>query len=392
MANNSFALANNKGGSGKTFTLFQLASEVAAANPDRRVLVIDFSLYSETTSLFMGGLGRKDALSSEKGHLITLENTTSDTRAEGLVRALVADGEATARPSLLGRFFGGSTPAQREVNVLDYTVQPSKFNPRVPENLYLVASAKTDSWGQQHTGVGGAAMDVDEAPMWTRRGKEWEPAARRLRAALATLAGEWTVFVDTDHLAGSPLTKLALGAVSNTLVPLSLDEGDFSRMFHDATGNALFSDVMMPMAADGSLSAPVSKFIFTKITSQKNEPVTSPSGIKTPFSPAKIASAQMDTIAESVYSAAHKHPDLQPCLKGGAADGRLSEFAATHFTAFKTVADVAANTSKLHGAPIATMRSDDAELGKPDKKVLDAVRAELNELAKAVLGEGYRGR
>merc|ERR1712167_270435 len=151
-------------------------------------------------------------------------------------------------------------------------------------------------------------MDVDEAPMWTRRGKEWEPAARRQQTALATLAGEWTVFVDTDHLAGSPLTKLALGAVSNTLVPLSLDEGDFSRMFHDATGNALFSDVMMPMAADGSLSAPVSKFIFTKVAAYKNEPITSPGGSPIPFTPAKIALAQIDSICESVYSAARAHP------------------------------------------------------------------------------------
>lgn len=319
------------------------------------------------------------------------------------MRALVADSETASRPSLFGRFFFDSGRrissaldslqggAQRGVDVLDYTVQPSKFNPRVPENLYLVASAKTDSWGQQHTGVADDA-EIDEAPMWTRQGKEWEPAARRLRAALGSLPGSWTIFVDTDHLAGSPLTKLVLGAVSNTLVPLSPDEGDFSRMFIDPTGNALFSDVMMPMAAEGTLAAPVSKFIFTKMASQKNEHVTSPGGIDSPFTPARPAQAQMDKIAESLYSAARSHSELQACLKAGAAEGRLSEFAGVHFTAFKTVADVAANASKLHGAPFATMRSDDAQLGKPYKKVLDAVKSELNDLAQTLLGDGYRGR
>ena len=77
--------------------------------------------------------------------------------------------------------------------------------------------------------------------MWVRKNStDWWPAAQQLKAALANLPGEWVAFFDTDHLAASPLTKLALGATMGTVVPLSLDQGDFARMFEDTTGNSLF--------------------------------------------------------------------------------------------------------------------------------------------------------
>jgi cellulose biosynthesis protein BcsQ len=379
----AFVLANNRGGSGKTFSLFQLASQIAAEDPTKRVLVIDFSLYSETSSLFMGGMARKSVMSAERGHENTVQHTTSDQRAEGLIRDLSAGTNVEGQPqrSLFGRIFS-TQPVQQEIDLLKYTVRPARYNPRIPENVYLVCSAKTLSWGEQLTG---ASATDGEAPMWARRGNEWVPVAQRLRQALSALSSEWVVFIDTDHLAASPLTKVALGAADQTLIPLSLDEGDFSRMFEDATGNALFTDVMSPMAADRLLSAPVSKFIFTKVVSQKNEPVMSPGGTPLPFSPAKAAQEQMDNICGRIFDAARDFPDFRQCLKDGAPQERVSEFAGEFFTAIKTVADVAANTSKLHGAPIATMRSDDAALGKPDKKVIDAVRAELRDLVGTLL-------
>eukprot|EP00959_Pyramimonas_sp_CCMP1952_P354987 7436120-Pyramimonas_sp.AAC.1 len=66
-ASHSVVFANNKGGSGKTFLLFQLACEAARANPARKVLVIDFSLYSDTSGLFMGGLHRVNPLAATTG-------------------------------------------------------------------------------------------------------------------------------------------------------------------------------------------------------------------------------------------------------------------------------------------------------------------------------------
>ena len=71
---NSVAFANNRGGSGKTFLVFQLACEAARARPSSKVLVIDFSLYSETSGLLMGGLARADPLAQTKGLAITVRS------------------------------------------------------------------------------------------------------------------------------------------------------------------------------------------------------------------------------------------------------------------------------------------------------------------------------
>ena len=45
---------NNRGGVGKTFMAFQTACEAARARPEKKVLVIDFSLYSDQTALLLG--------------------------------------------------------------------------------------------------------------------------------------------------------------------------------------------------------------------------------------------------------------------------------------------------------------------------------------------------
>ena len=82
----SIAFCNNRGGVGKTFMAFQTACETARARPDKKVLVLDFSLYSDITALLLGGSAREGFGAPMKGLQVTVENTTEDTRAEGLIR------------------------------------------------------------------------------------------------------------------------------------------------------------------------------------------------------------------------------------------------------------------------------------------------------------------
>ena len=100
------------------------------------------------------------------------------------------------------------------------------------------------------------------------------------------------------------------------VVPGSLDGGDFSRLFHDVTGNALFTDVMMPMASQGMLGAPVCTFVFTKMTSNQNAPNETKEGIRSPFTPAQAVQKQMGDLAASLREAAQHHPLLQASIRG----------------------------------------------------------------------------
>ena len=99
------------------------------------------------------------------------EHTTVDTRAEGLVRDLVAkvasqaDAAQAPTTSLFGAFFPSlATPATPSgpLDLKQYMIRPADFNRRIPENLYLVASAGALSWGTNNTGRGADAMDVDQ--------------------------------------------------------------------------------------------------------------------------------------------------------------------------------------------------------------------------------------
>ena len=328
-----------------------------------------------------------------------MEHTTPDTRTEGLVRALVLAAGAGPHDSVFGKWF--APKPESEVDLTKFIIQPFKYNKKIPSNLYLVASVAQNSWGEEYT-ANHKSDGTTEVPMWARQhSTEWWPAAQQLKLAFERLSGDWTVFADTDHLAANPLTKLAFGALERIVVPLSLDQGDFSRLFHDPTGNALFKDVLMPMSQNKMLSARVSKFIFTKLTSQENTVTETQAGVIYPFKPRALAQKEMAELADSLRNVAKDSEAMQATLYDfdvTLADGTNSEdgaisrkFCNKYCTAFKTVADGPANVSKTYGAPLCTMGSNDTGLGDivPDKRTLDALKADINFAVLSILGQDY---
>ena len=51
-----YAIWNNKGGVGKSYLTFQVASEYAQQNPNKRVLVIDLCPQANSSSMLLGGM------------------------------------------------------------------------------------------------------------------------------------------------------------------------------------------------------------------------------------------------------------------------------------------------------------------------------------------------
>jgi len=51
----SYAFVNNRGGTGKSFCLFQVATAYAKANPDKKVLVLDCSAHGDVSQYLLGG-------------------------------------------------------------------------------------------------------------------------------------------------------------------------------------------------------------------------------------------------------------------------------------------------------------------------------------------------
>jgi hypothetical protein len=433
----SVAFCNNRGGVGKTFMAFQTACEAARSRPDKKVLVVDFSLYSDITALMLGGSAREGFGAPMKGLQVTVEHTTADTRAEGLIRDLEhaaslehdAPHGAASRGSVFGAFFSRPPKAAKTeaagavVDLEKYALRPAEHNPAIPPNLFLVPSAGATSWADTQeeepmdyasssaaaaaspgpaASTGSAARDESNLPLWVRKGDGWWPAARKLRAAVDRLPSDFdAVFFDTDHLAACVLTKLALATCESMVVPLSFDDGDFNRLFQDVTGNALFTDVALPMHLAGRLRAKVRKMVFTKVASTKNEPCVTSGGIDSPFKPSNTVMAQMDGMARQVWAACDHDERYRGLFRGlqqspdpSAGGNVMQAFRATYFTAMKAAPDLAANVSKMCGLPIATMTTEKYVApsgleGQSSKGVLDGLKAEIQALTVSILDERY---
>jgi hypothetical protein len=241
--------------------------------------------------------------------------------------------------------------------------------------------------------------------LWARRGDGWLGAARKLKRSLEGLPPDFdAVFVDTDHLAACVLTKMALAACDKAIVPLSFDDGDFNRLFQDVTGNALFSDVMIPMIENDTCAARVFAVVFTKVASTKNEAVTTEGGITSPFKPSQTVMAQMDGLARQIQSACQSDSRYAKLFHAGEergaprdnpyVSGTCSGFRRKYFTAMKLVPDLAANISKMCGLPICAMTGEkyvapSGLTGQSSKGVLDDLKAEIRDLTARLLDQSY---
>jgi cellulose biosynthesis protein BcsQ len=402
----SIAFCNNRGGAGKTFMAFQVACEAARARPGKKVLVIDFSLYADITQLLLGGgAAGEDGVSKGARETIKLA-PTMDTRVEGLIRdleqAMDVDDLSTAAPAVSNSFFGqlfgrreSTAPTQvpsGPVDLTKYAIRPYDANEAIPSNLYLIPSAGEISWDPETTSTG-AEIDV---PLWMRKGDEWAPASRRLAAAADALHEDFdAIFVDTDHLASCVLTKMALAMCDSVVVPLSLNDQDFNRLYKDLTLNALFTDVMAPMLQKSQLRARVHRMVFTRVSPNGNTPEVTRGYIKSPFKPTKAAMSQMDILAGKAQTVCRSHNSYKELFKGvDALADTIQAFNDEYFSAMKSMPDLAASISMNSGVPLCNMTTqtyiaDSGLEGRSDGNALKAIKAEMLALVQSITSEEY---
>ena len=376
MSNDSFprravCVANNRGGVGKTFMTFQTSCAIAMANPNKKVLVFDFSIYSELTAMFMGGTAAAEVFGAPEGLRLCRENVKSDKRVEGVLTKLSAGGGTLS--NLLGKFGWRRNDA---VDLRAFGVRPHEYNNAIPANVHLIPSAGSDSF----------SSDLKDAP-WT----EFRPAVGQKRAkSIERLSDEWgAVFFDTDHLASSALTKLALAASDVVVVPCPTDRAEFQRLYQTPDASvfsgveSLFDDVMIPMQAQGHLRARVSKMVFSKVPSAQNMSSVTAGGLRLPFTPNATAGQQMDALTDLAYGVCAKFPRYKTIFVHGKASKR--EFVEGTFTALKMVPDLPRFISTQSGVPLCTMTTQKYTTaggisGSTGAQVLASLKRELTEL------------
>jgi len=190
-----YALWNNKGGVGKSYLTFQIASEYARIHPTKKILVIDLCPQANSSGMLLGGMTNGERnLDSLSGQ--TPRKTISGYIEERIVSPYVNPHKGTA-----------------------FLINVSQYNSLVPENLFLVPGDEqleiqasrvlgatsgnvgpSDAWRVVHTWISDLIEDIQT--LWSQENT--------------------TVFIDCNP-SFSIYTELALSASDRLIIPFSAD-------------------------------------------------------------------------------------------------------------------------------------------------------------------------
>ena len=229
----TYAIWNNKGGTGKTSLTFQAVCRYAELNPKKRVLVVDMCPQANLSELMLGGL-------SNGGSNKLLER-------QGM----------TPRCSI-GGYFDARLPAPFSPPSFDaasYITQANKYNPNVPTNIDLVC--------------GDPLLELQAIAMNTLANADlpgvnaWLGVIDWLRDFITQVEPDYDIaFIDTNP-SFSMYTQIALSSSDRVILPVMADDSS-RRAIQNAF--SLMYGVKLP-------SEIYSKYTFaTKLSVAKREP------------------------------------------------------------------------------------------------------------------------
>jgi cellulose biosynthesis protein BcsQ len=190
----TYAIWNNKGGTGKTTLAFQVACCYAQLHPDARVLVVDVCPQANLSEVMLGGL-------SNNGSARLLER-------HGL----------TPRCSIGGYFDARlSTPfSPSKIDAASFITKPNQYNQQVPSNIDLVC--------------GDPLLEFQAIAMNTLANADipgvnaWLGVIDWLRDFLDVVQQDYNmVFIDTNP-SFSMYTQISLSAANRVILPVMADD------------------------------------------------------------------------------------------------------------------------------------------------------------------------
>lgn len=188
-----YALWNNKGGVGKSYLTFQIASEYARTHPQQKVLVVDLCPQSNSSSMLLGGIVAGEAAIEE----------LSSNRPARTISGYISD-------RIVSPYLDPHSGA-------NFLTQVSRHNRHVPDNLFLVC-------GDEELEI--QASQVRRA-CTAGPDDAWRIVHMWIRNLIEDVRAAWgqdtiTVFVDCNP-SFSVYTEMAMSASDRLIVPFSAD-------------------------------------------------------------------------------------------------------------------------------------------------------------------------
>ncbi len=190
-----YAIWNNKGGVGKSYLTFQIASEYARTHPKQKVLVIDMCPQADSSSMLLGGIENGEQ------HLDAISQESPRRTIAGYVRERIV------------------SPYQDPHIGANYIRRVHDFNPHVSNNLYLVVGDyELELLAPRVRGAMSAAVGPDDG---------WARVHLWVRNLINDVKQSWntdhiTVFIDCNPSFGV-YTELGLSASERLVIPFSAD-------------------------------------------------------------------------------------------------------------------------------------------------------------------------
>ena len=189
-----YTLWNNKGGVGKSYLTFQIASEFARIHPQQKVLVLDMCPQANASGMLLGGIFEGET---------ALERMSLQTPRRHTISGYIED-------RIISPYVNPQTGA-------NYLTKVSDINPNIPTNLFLVVGDEqlemqasrvvnatfpgpADAWRIVHLWLSDLINDIKTA--WNQ--------------------DEITVFIDCNP-SFLIYTELALSAAERLMIPFSAD-------------------------------------------------------------------------------------------------------------------------------------------------------------------------
>ncbi|CAF0712797.1 unnamed protein product [Brachionus calyciflorus] len=215
----SYAIWNNRGGTGKTTLTYHLANKFALKNPDKTILLIDMCPQTDLSHAFLGDDENNQDYVSQIGTLKKDPMIFGDQKIPKTVSGYLDLYTSNGLPN--------------NVDPRTFLINVSKFNPQLSRNLYLLC--------------GDASLELVARSLEQKRNQHaslsqfgphaWKSITTSLKQFISKISErkgiKLVVFIDVNS-SSSIITEIALAASDKLLIPITddhLHRNGFEYMF-----------------------------------------------------------------------------------------------------------------------------------------------------------------